>query len=43
MFEATDKLYSGKFVMPPVDKETFIILAELATTNAVMDLAKLMG
>ena len=22
--------------MPPVDKETFIILAELATTNVVM-------
>ena len=29
-------MYPGKFAMPPVDKETFIILAELATTNVVM-------
>ena len=36
IFEAAEKLYSGKFAMPPVDKETFIILAELATTNVVM-------
>ena len=36
IFEAPEKLYSGKFAMPPVDKENFIILAELATTNVVM-------
>ena len=36
IFEAAEKLYSGKFAMPPVDKETFIILAELATINVVM-------
>ena len=36
IFEAAEKLYSGKFAMPPVDKETFIILAELATTNVIM-------
>ena len=36
LFEAAEKLYSGKFPMPPVDKETFIILAELATTNILM-------
>ena len=36
IFEAPEKLYSRKFAMPPVGKETFIILAELATTNAVM-------
>ena len=31
-----EKLYSGKLIMPPSDKETFIIFAELATTNVVM-------
>ena len=36
IFEAPEKLYSRKFAMPTVGKETFIILAELATTNAVM-------
>ena len=36
IFEAAEKLYPRKFAMPPVDKETFIILAELATTNVVM-------
>ena len=36
IFEAAEKLYSGKFPMPPVDKETFIIFAELATTNVLM-------
>ena len=35
IFEAAEKLYSGKFSMPPIDKET-IILAELAATNVVM-------
>ena len=36
IFKAAEKLYSGKFVMPSVDKETFIILAELATINVIM-------
>ena len=36
IFEAAEKLYSGKFPMPLADKETFIILAELATTNGLM-------
>ena len=36
IFEAAEKLYSRKFPMPPVDKETFIILTELATTNVLM-------
>ena len=36
IFEAAEKLFSGKFAMPPVDKGTFIILAELVTTNVVM-------
>ena len=36
IFEAAEKLHSGKFAMPHVDKENFIILAELATTNVVI-------
>ena len=36
IFGEAEKLYSGKLVMPPSDKETFIIFAELATTNVVM-------
>ena len=36
IFGDADKLYSGKLVMPPSDKETFIIFAELVTTNVVM-------
>ena len=36
IFEAVEKLCSGKFAMPLVDKGTFIILAELVTTNVVM-------
>ena len=36
IFEAVEKLCSGKFAMPLVDKGIFIILAELVTTNVVM-------
>ena len=31
-----ENFYYAKFSVPPVDKETFIILAELATNNVVM-------
>ena len=36
IFGEADKLYSGKLAIAPSDKETFIIFAELATTNVVM-------
>ena len=36
IFEAVEKLYSGKFAMLLVDEETFIILGDLASTNVVM-------
>ena len=36
IFEAAEKLYSGKSVISPVDKETLIILTKLATTNALL-------
>ena len=36
IFEAAQKLYSGKFAMTQVNKEAFTILAELATANIVM-------
>ena len=34
--EAADLLYAGDLSIPPVDKETFITLTELATKNVVM-------
>ena len=34
--EAAEKLYAGNVTLPPVDKETFIVLAELATTDVLM-------
>ena len=36
IIKAADKLYADKFGMSPVDKETFIFLAEVATTNALI-------
>ena len=33
---AADRLYAGDLEMPPVDKETFIKLAELSSLNMVM-------
>ena len=35
IFGEAEKLHSGKFAMPLSDKENFIILAELATTNVL--------
>ena len=48
IFEAAEKLYSGKVALPPLDNKTFIILIELATTNVLMLthdglISKLMG
>ena len=34
--EAADRLYSGEFDLPPVDKDTFIQLLTLSSTNVVM-------
>jgi len=36
IFEAANRLYSGNFDPPPVNKETFIQLTELATLNVIM-------
>ena len=36
IIEATEKLYSGNVKSPPVDKDTFILLAELSTTDVLM-------
>lgn len=34
--EAAEKLYYGNVTPPPIDKKTFIALAELATTGVLM-------
>ena len=36
IFEAAEKLYSGRFTMPSEDKETSIIFAVSLTTNVLM-------
>ena len=36
IFDTAEKLHCGKFVLPPVYKETLIILAEFTTTNFLM-------
>ena len=36
LFLKQKRNYSGRFAMPPVDKETFIIPTELATISIIM-------